>query len=214
MEKDLAYHRKTYQKSELRADLLTDNPMELFKTWFEEVEKIDQNSENNAMTLSSIDANGFPHNRIVLLKKFNDKGFVYFTNYSSEKGKSIAENPKVSLSFFWPAVERQVIVRGNAEKLSDEASDEYFNTRPRGSQIGAWVSHQSQPIENREVLNNRQKELEEKFENKPIPRPEFWGGYLIEPTAIEFWQGRPNRLHDRFLYVLKEGNWRVERLAP
>lgn len=214
MEKDLAYHRKTYKKSELRADILTDNPMELFKAWFEEVEEIDKDSENNAMTLSSIDVSGFPHNRIVLLKKFNDQGFVYFTNYSSEKGKSIEGNSKVSLSFFWPSVERQVIVRGNAEKLSDEASDEYFNTRPRGSQIGAWVSHQSQPIENREVLENRQKELEEKFKDVSIPRPEFWGGYLIKPTAIEFWQGRPNRLHDRFLYVLEGGDWKVERLAP
>ncbi|HLS30692.1 MAG TPA: pyridoxamine 5'-phosphate oxidase [Flavobacteriaceae bacterium] len=214
MEKDLAYHRKAYTKSELRADLLTDNPMELFKNWFEEVEEIDRDSENNAMTLSSIDTDGFPHNRIVLLKKFNDDGFVFFTNYSSAKGKSIQENPKVSLSFFWPLLERQVIVRGNAEKLSDEGSDEYFNTRPRGSQIGAWVSHQSQPIENREVLENRQNELEKKFENKPIPRPEFWGGFMIKPIAIEFWQGRPNRLHDRFLYELKEGNWKVKRLAP
>src|SRR5690625_2782272 len=160
MEENLAYHRMSYEKSSLTTENLTENPMLLFKKWFDEVEKIDVKSENNAMTVSTIDADGFPQNRIVLLKKFNDKGFVFYTNYKSDKGKSIAENPKVSLSFFWPAVERQVIVRGIAEKLSAEASDEYFKTRPRGSQLGAWVSHQSQAIENRETLENRQKELE------------------------------------------------------
>ena len=166
------------------------------------------------MTVSTIDADGFPHNRIVLLKKFNEKGFVFYTNYSSDKGKSLAKNSKVSLSFFWPTVERQVIVRGLAEKLSEEASDEYFKTRPRGSQIGAWVSHQSKAIENREILENRQKELEKEFENQLIKRPDFWGGYLIRPTIIEFWQGRPNRLHDRFQYKKEKNNWKISRLAP
>ncbi len=214
MEENLAYHRMSYEKSSLTTENLTENPMLLFKKWFDEVEKIDVKSENNAMTVSTIDADGFPQNRIVLLKKFNDKGFVFYTNYKSDKGKSIAENPKVSLSFFWPAVERQVIVRGIAEKLSAEASDEYFKTRPRGSQLGAWVSHQSQAIENRETLENRQKELEKEFENQHVKRPDFWGGYLIRPTIIEFWQGRPNRLHDRFQYKKEKENWKITRLAP
>src|SRR5699024_10667151 len=158
MEKDLAYQRRSYEKSELREENTTENPMILFEDWFEDVEEKDKNSENNAMTLSTIDENGFPQNRIVLLKKFTDKGFEFFTNYKSDKGKSIEKNPKVCLSFFWPAVERQVIIRGKAEKLSAEESDEYFQTRPRGSQIGAWVSHQSSIIENRGVLKNKQEE--------------------------------------------------------
>jgi len=214
MEKDLAYQRRSYEKSELREENTTENPMILFEDWFEDVEEKDKNSENNAMTLSTIDENGFPQNRIVLLKKFTDKGFEFFTNYKSDKGKSIEKNPKVCLSFFWPAVERQVIIRGKAEKLSAEESDEYFQTRPRGSQIGAWVSHQSSIIENRGVLKNKQEELEKEFKDQTIKRPDFWGGYLIRPETIEFWQGRPNRLHDRFQYKKQGENWKIIRLAP
>lgn len=215
MEENLAGQRRSYEKSSLDFENLTKTPMELFKKWFDEVEEVDQLSENNAMTVSSIDENGYPKNRVVLLKKFNDKGFVFYTNYTSEKGRSIIQNPRVSTSFFWPRMERQVIVKGVAEKISAEASDQYFKTRPRGSQIGAWVSHQSQPIANRAVLNNRKAELEKKFAERIIPRPEFWGGFLIRPIFIEFWQGRPNRLHDRFRYLKQDnGIWSVDRLAP
>lgn len=214
MEENLAYQRKSYEKSELREENLSDHPMWLFKKWFEEVEKRDPQSENNAMTVSTIDQNGFPHNRIVLLKKFNDDGFIFYTNYSSSKSKAILENAKVSISFFWPSVERQVIVRGEAVKVSSEESDEYFKTRPRGSQIGAWVSHQSSPIKNRETLEERQKELEEQMKDQEIERPDFWGGFLIRPLYIEFWQGRPNRLHDRFLFTKVDENWEATRLAP
>src|SRR5690625_7087150 len=158
MEKNLAYHRKSYDKSELESDILKENPMLLCKKWFEEVEKTDPSSEKNAMTLSTIDENGFPHNRIVLLKRFNDEGFTFYTNYQSDKGKSIEKNPKVSISFFWPVMERQVIIRGEAKKMDAAASDEYFKTRSRESQIGDCVSNQRSQIENREVLEKRQKE--------------------------------------------------------
>lgn len=214
MEENLAYQRKSYEKSELREESITDNPMRLFKEWFDEVEQKDPQSENNAMTLSTIDKNGFPHNRIVLLKKFNDDGFIFYTNYHSEKGKSISENPKVSLSFFWPALERQVIVRGEAIKVSKAESDEYFQTRPRGSQIGAWVSNQSSEIENRQVLEEKQKILEKEMKDKDIQRPDFWGGFIVQPIYMEFWQGRPNRLHDRFLYSKDGKSWKNTRLAP
>lgn len=214
MEENLANHRRSYEKSELHIDNLTANPMQLFKRWFDEVEVIDEKAENNAMTVSSIDAHGFPKSRVVLLKQFSDEGFVFYTNYTSEKGQSIIANPKVGISFFWPKVERQVIIRGTAEKVTSAISDAYFQTRPRGSQLGAWVSHQSQPIENREVLEARKDKLKERFEGQTIPRPDFWGGFIVKPQVIEFWQGRPNRLHDRFSYTKIKGDWKVVRLAP
>lgn len=214
MEENLAYHRRSYEKSVLEAEELTAKPMEFFKIWFDEVEKALPESENNAMTLSTIDAEGFPENRIVLLKKFNSKGFEFFTNYTSTKGKSINANPLVAISFFWPGLERQVLVKGKAEKLSEEESDTYFATRPRGSQLGAWVSHQSEAIENREVLEDRKLQLEKDFDGKPIPRPEFWGGFRVVPQSVEFWQGRPNRLHDRFRYDLVNEEWKLSRLSP
>lgn len=214
MEENLSDYRRSYEKSALNSENLTENPMHLFKKWFDEIERIDRDSENNAMTLSTIDLEGYPKNRIVLLKKFNDEGFVFYTNYTSEKALAIEENPKVSLSFFWPVLERQVVIKGVAVKVSSEESDVYFTSRPRGSQIGAWVSHQSHVIEEREVLEKRQLELEERFSGQSVPRPDFWGGYLIKPHFIEFWQGRPNRLHDRFRYSKQEQNWKIERLAP
>ncbi len=214
MEENLANQRQSYEKSELSADSLTAHPMLLFKRWFDEVEQFDKTSENNAMTVSAIDAEGYPKNRIVLLKKFNDDGFIFYTNYTSEKGEALIANPKVSLSFFWPSVERQVIVKGIAVKVSAEESDAYFASRPRGSQLGAWTSHQSRPIENRQVLADRLAELKQRFEGQDIPRPEFWGGFLVEPKSIEFWQGRPNRLHDRFKYSFDGKQWQVQRLAP
>lgn len=214
MEENLADHRRSYEKSALSVDNLTENPMTLFKAWFDEVEQVDKQAENNAMTISTIDEQGFPKNRVVLLKKFNEQGFVFYTNYTSEKGRALLRNPKMSLSFFWPQLERQVIVKGMAEKLPEAESDAYFASRPRGSQLGAWVSHQSQPIANRELLEQRAEELKSDYAGKPIPRPEFWGGFLVVPQSIEFWQGRANRLHDRFKYTAANKGWEITRLAP
>ncbi len=214
MEENLFDHRKSYEKAALTGDRLEAHPMQLFKKWFDEVEQADTVSENNAMTISTVDDTGFPKNRIVLLKEFNDEGFVFYTNYTSEKGKALLANPKMSLSFFWPSLERQVIVRGEASKLSVEKSDAYFASRPRGSQLGAWASHQSKPIANQKVLRDRMAAIEKKFANKPVLRPDFWGGFLVKPLSVEFWQGRPNRLHDRFKYVLEKQGWQALRLAP
>lgn len=214
MEENLANYRRSYEKSELHTKSLKETPFAMFKIWFDEAREFDTETENNTMTLSTIDADGFPKNRIVLLKKFNDKGFIFYTNYESEKGRSIKNNPKVSLSFFWPNLERQVIVKGKAEKLSPGSSDEYFSTRPRGSQISAWASPQSHAVKNRSILKERQQEFTEKFVGDSVPRPEFWGGFLVRPLSVEFWQGRANRLHDRFKYSLRDEKWQVLRLAP
>lgn len=214
MEENLADQRKSYEKSALNRESLADTPMHLFKKWFDEVEQADQIAENNAMTLSTIDREGFPKNRVVLLKKFNDKGFVFYTNYNSAKGTSILKNPKVCLSFFWPVLERQVIVKGTAEQVAPEESDRYFSTRPRGSRLGAWISPQSKIIKSRKSLEDKKIELTQKFERKPIDRPEFWGGFIVEPKSVEFWQGRPNRLHDRFTYKKEGRDWKIFRLAP
>jgi len=163
------------------------------------------------MTISTIGLDGFPKNRVVLLKHFTSEGFVFFTNYESEKGKAIANNPNVSLSFFWHNSERQVIIKGIAEKTSEKVSDDYFYSRPIGSQIGAIASHQSVVISGREVLENKVVSLEKKL--KEIVRPDYWGGYLVKPVEIEFWQGRANRLHDRIRYKFQEEKWLIERLS-
>lgn len=213
--KDLSNYRKNYSKSELLESQVPENPMQLFQTWFHEVEDSDTIDEANAMTVSTFGLDGFPKSRVVLLKRYNEEGFIFYTNYTSEKGKAITANPKVCLSFFWPVLERQVIIKGEAEKIAPNMSDGYFESRPRGSQLGAWVSDQSEVVASREFLEEELKGLEEKFAGKEIPRPEHWGGYLVRPLAIEFWQGRPNRLHDRLRYTLqKDWNWTLERLAP
>ena len=179
------------------------------------MEKSGSVDEVNAMTLTTIGLDGFPKSRVVLLKRFNENGFVFFTNYNSEKGKAIAANPHVCISFFWPAMERQVIIKGTAHKLAENLSDGYFESRPRGSQLGALVSHQSEPLESRELLEDKLKKLEAEFEGKEIPRPAYWGGFTVEPHSVEFWQGRPNRLHDRLLFKLGDDyNWELIRLNP
>lgn len=211
---NLSDYRKSYEKGELLEGNLPKNPFDLFSKWFSEVETAGGLEEANAMTVSSVGKDGFPKSRIVLLKSYSDQGFVFFTNYNSEKGKAILQNPKVGVSFFWHNLERQVIVKGEAVKLSKTDSDTYFQQRPRGSQIGAWASNQSEPITSREVLSKRVAELEEQFKNKQIPKPEHWGGFVIVPNSIEFWQGRPNRLHDRMLYSLDLDSWSHIRLAP
>ena len=213
--KDLSNYRKSYEKSELLETALPEDPINLFNKWFHEVQDFEGADEVNAMTVATIGLDGFPKARVVLLKKFDEEGFIFYTNYDSEKGKAIAENAKVCLSFFWPALERQVIIKGIAEKTSAAVSDNYFNSRPHGSKLGAVVSNQSEVIANRNVLEARLKDLEIELDGKAIARPENWGGYLVRPIAVEFWQGRQNRLHDRIRYLLHEGyNWQIDRLSP
>ncbi|HEY9221818.1 MAG TPA: pyridoxamine 5'-phosphate oxidase [Lutibacter sp.] len=215
MENDLSNYRKNYQKSELSEEGISENPMELFQKWFYEVEESEGDTEVNAVTVSTIGADGFPKARVVLLKKFTWEGFIFFTNYRSEKGKAIALNPNVCLSFFWQGIERQVIIKGVAEKLSENLSDGYFESRPDGSKLGAWASDQSEVVPSRNFLDERLASFEKQYENKEIDRPKHWGGILVKPISIEFWQGRPNRMHDRIRYTLQEDfNWKIERLAP
>jgi len=215
MEEDLSNYRKTYQKSELSENEISDNPMELFQKWFYEVEEFGGDVEANAMTVSTIGKDGFPKNRVVLLKKYTWEGFIFYTNYDSEKGKSIEENPHVCLSFFWHNIERQIIIKGKAEKIAENLSDGYFESRPDGSKLGAWASDQSEVVPSREFLDQRLTTFENQFENKEITRPKNWGGYIVKPQSIEFWQGRPNRMHDRIKYTLQENyDWKIERLAP
>lgn len=214
MNNDLSNYRKSYEKSQLTKSSVDDNPMMQFRKWFYEVEAMGGIEEVNAMTVSTIGLDGFPKSRIVLLKHYDENGFVFYTNYDSEKGKALIANPKVCISFFWPTAERQVIIKGIAEKTSAVQSDNYFDSRPEGSKLGAVVSPQSQVIPNYEYLEQKLNELERKHQNQPVSRPEHWGGFLVRPMVIEFWQGRPNRLHDRIRYTLEDMNWKIERLAP
>jgi pyridoxamine 5'-phosphate oxidase len=215
MQKDLSDYRKSYEKSALMEDSISDNPLQLFQTWFYEVEKSDSVDEPNAMTVSTVGLDGFPKSRVVLLKKYTYEGFIFYTNYNSEKGLAIANNPKICISFFWPNLERQVIIKGTAEKLAKNLSDGYFESRPVGSKLGALVSDQSSVIESRTILESKLSQLEKEFSGKEIERPKHWGGYLVRPVSIEFWQGRPNRLHDRIRYTLTDDfDWKMERLAP
>ena len=215
MNNDLGNYRKSYDKGSLLESGISDNPLELFQKWFSEVDQHFPQDETNAMTLSTLGLDGFPKGRVVLLKKYTQQGFIFYTNYESEKGKSIIAHPKVSLSFHWAGAERQVIIKGKAEKIAADVSDGYFESRPRGSQLGAHASQQSTVVPNRQTLENQLKTLEEKFKYKSIPRPEFWGGFIVKPIEIEFWQGRANRLHDRIRYQLQSDlNWKIERLSP
>ncbi|MFC4721873.1 pyridoxamine 5'-phosphate oxidase [Geojedonia litorea] len=215
MDTDLSNYRKSYEKGELLKKNVPENPMELFQKWFHEIDHFFPEIESNAMNIATIGADGYPKSRVVLLKKFTFEGFIFYTNYNSEKGRAIKVNPKVCLSFFWNGAERQIIIKGNAEKIEENLSDGYFESRPRGSQLGALASNQSEPIANRAILETKLKSLEASFEGKEIPRPNNWGGYIVKPVEFEFWQGRANRLHDRIQYKL-EGNhsWVISRLSP
>jgi len=215
MQNDLSDYRKTYEKKELLESNIDANPLQQFRTWFYEAEHYGGSDEPNAMAVATLGPDGYPKNRMVLLKKYNEEGFVFYTNYDSEKGKSMIAHPKVCLSFFWPTLERQVIIKGIAEKTSEIDSENYFHSRPKGSQLGAVVSDQSEVIASREILENKLREMEKEYENSEVPKPKTWGGFLVRPQSIEFWQGRPNRLHDRIRYTLQQDfDWKIERLAP
>ena len=205
--------RKDYTLNGLRKEDVLKNPIDQFKQWFEEA-LASEVLEPNGMVLSTIGKDGYPHGRVVLLKDVNSLGFSFYTNYLSHKGEELAQNPVASLTFWWPELERQVRILGKVVKVSESESDTYFGVRPRGSQIGAWVSAQSQIIANREILVEKLATLEAKFADQAVPRPAHWGGYRVLPHQIEFWQGRPSRLHDRLCYTYELNEWKLERLSP
>jgi pyridoxamine 5'-phosphate oxidase len=208
----LAELRREYTLAGLRRADLEADPISQFQKWFAQAMEA-QIVEPNAMTLATVAADGQPSGRIVLLKSVDQRGFSFFTNYESRKGRELAENAKASLTFFWPGLERQINIGGTVSKLSREESEAYFAVRPLGSQRGAWVSKQSTVVPNREYLETRLAEVEVQFGDK-VPTPPYWGGYILNPTAIEFWQGRPNRLHDRLLYKRQNAVWTIDRLSP
>jgi len=211
--KDISNLRIHYEKSELSEANVPNSPLDLFHTWFAEALQ-GGIREPNAMILSTVSENR-PHARVVLLKGASEEGFEFYTNYNSHKGAQLANNPNAALTFFYDFMERQIRVEGVIRKLTAGQSDAYFHSRPRGSQIGAWVSHQSEKISSQQILEEKLKFYEEKFKDQPvIPRPDHWGGYLLIPESIEFWQGRPNRLHDRLLYTREGNRWEISRLSP
>lgn len=206
--------RREYRGKPLKKNEVNKDPISQFSTWFDEA--VDAVKDDpNAMLLSTVNREGRPSSRTVLLKGFDEKGFIFYTNYNSRKAEHIEENSAVSLTFYWPGLMRQIHIEGKAEKVSAEKSDAYFNTRPSSSRLSAWASHQSEKVADREQLEKQLKETERKFAGKEIPRPPHWGGYCVKPDRIEFWQGRLNRLHDRICYRLQEnGEWDIERLSP
>ena len=210
---DLKNLRLNYKKSSIDFKNLEENPISLFLKWFDDALKVN-NDEANACILSTVSAANKPSSRVVLLKSVNEKGFTFFTNYKSNKSLDIQNNPNVSLNFYWPELERQIRITGIAEQISPKESDEYFKNRPRESQMGAWVSYQSTSIPIYHDFMDTLSKLEKTFKDKDVERPLHWGGYCVIPSKIEFWQGRPSRLHDRLLYELDENVWNKKRLAP
>lgn len=212
MTADLGKVRKDYQKRTLLEADLAANPMEQMAAWLADAKEA-QPDDYNAMTLSTLDDKGFPSSRIVLLRSLDD-GLVFYTNYASDKGRELAANANCSLLFFWPQLERQVRITTTSKKVSSEESDAYFASRPRESQIGAWASQQSESLASRSDLEDRLAELVEQYKDNEVPRPPHWGGYRLTPSAFEFWQGRPSRLHDRLTYSLQGSTWEIKRLQP
>jgi pyridoxamine 5'-phosphate oxidase len=210
---DLFDLRKEYRNGTLDESSVHENPVKQFEKWFEEACASKLN-EPNAMVISTVGVDGRPSSRVVLLKSFDEKGFVFFTNYESRKGKELEQNPFASLLFFWPELERQVRIEGRAERISRAESMAYYFSRPVNSRLGAWASMQSAVIESRRLLEKKWEEMKARFEGKEIPLPDFWGGYRIVPDAFEFWQGRESRLHDRIAYKKSENGWKIVRLSP
>lgn len=214
MSNNIADIRKDYKLQTLSEKDVLKDPIGQFDKWWQEAVHAGID-EVNAMTLATASADGMPDGRIVLLKGFDSNGFTFFTNYNSSKGEQLLENPRATLVFFWKELERQVRISGLVSLTGKKASDDYFGSRPEGSRLGAWASPQSQVIESREWLEENEKKLKEQWTGSAVTRPPHWGGYLVKPTRIEFWQGRPSRLHDRILYSLQEnGQWKIQRLAP
>ncbi|MEJ1933529.1 pyridoxamine 5'-phosphate oxidase [Nostoc sp. NIES-2111] len=213
MDKTIADLRKDYTLEGLSKTEVDPNPFIQFKKWFEQALAA-QLPEPNAMTIATTTPDGKPSARMVLLKDFDERGFVFFTNYNSRKGQELAANPQAALVFWWAELERQVRILGRVEKVSESESDYYFESRPAKSRLGAWASNQSEIIPTREVLEQRMQELQSKYENQDIPRPQHWGGLRVIPTEIEFWQGRSSRLHDRLLYTHVDDSWKIQRLSP
>lgn len=205
--------RCDYRQQALLETEVHTNPILQFQDWLEQALAAEL-PEPNAMTLATVTTEGRPAARMVLLKGFDQQGFVFYTNYLSRKGQDLAQNPWGALVFWWAELERQVRIEGQIAKVSDQETEAYFDSRPRGSQLGAWASEQSQVICDRTILDQRLQDLEQKYQNQPIPRPPHWGGYRLQPDLIEFWQGRPNRLHDRLCYRSKDQQWTLERLSP
>ena len=214
MKDNLDMHRKSYEKGELSKESVNGNPLQQFRTWFYETKDAGGVDEVNAMTLTTVDAEGFPRGRVVLLKKYDEYGFYFYTNYNSDKARSLELNNKVSLSFFWPNMERQIIIKGTVKKTSNAESNNYWQSRPKGSKLGALVSNQSSIVKDRSELEDKIKKFEEEYEHKEVPRPKDWGGYLVTPLTIEFCQGRPKRHHDRIRNTLVDYDWIIERLQP
>lgn len=210
---DISNLRKDYCQAGLTRADLSDTPFSQFHTWFEQAQSAGI-EEPNAMSISTVSKDGVPSSRTVLLKLYDEKGFVFFTNYSSQKAQEIKNNPNVALLFAWLSLERQIRITGTVKKISKKESFTYFMSRPKGSQIGAWISPQSKIIESREFLTKKLLEMKEKFSNGDIPLPNSWGGYRIIPNKFEFWQGRTSRLHDRFVYEKKNDEWIINRIAP
>jgi len=213
MDMELAHLRENYTKGGLAERDLHKNPFEQFRIWFEQAQSA-KLTEPNAMTLATSTPDGIPSARIVLLKHFDEEGFVFSTNYESQKGEELEENPNVALVFYWAELERQVRITGFAEKTSREESEKYFATRPRESQLGAWASEQSTVVPGRKFLEEQLTSLTKWYEDQEIPTPPYWGGYRVKPDTIEFWQGRPSRLHDRLLFTRVDSKWEIERLSP
>ncbi len=204
--------RRDFELDSLSKSDVTEEPLDLLHQWLELAIESEL-KDPNAFVLSTV-KNGQPDSRVVLLRDAHEEGLQFFTNYSSKKGEDLVRNNRVSLNFFWAELDRQIRIHGKVDQLSAEQSDEYFHSRPRSSQIGAWASNQSHELKSRKLLETRIKELEERFEDQEVPRPEFWGGYLIKPSYYEFWQGRSSRLHDRIIYEQDGANWKIKRLFP